>query len=291
MEEDMLLIGATGKVGQRLVPLLIEAEARPTVFVRDVDAARTLYGDRVDYVQGDLADPESVDAAMVGQDTVYLAVGQTDEQVVLEKNAIDAAVRAGVNRIVKISAMTAGHGPIEGPNPFARWHAEIEQHLAEAPLTATILRPNMFDDNLLGSAPQIAAGQLYSTSGEGRTAWVHPRDIAELAAVALLDDSTAGKVYEVTGPEAITHDELAERFTSILGKPVQHIAIDDDSFRGALGSAGLPGWVVDAFVEMNARTVRDGLAGTVSEDIPNVLGRPATSIDAWIEENRSAFVG
>jgi uncharacterized protein YbjT (DUF2867 family) len=221
---------------------------------------------------------------------VYLANGQTDDQVALEKTAIDAAVRAGVTRIVKISAMSANLGPIDGPNPFARWHAEVEDYLAGTPLVVTILRPNMFDDNLLGSAPQIAAGQLYSTTGNGRTAWVHPGDIAELAAAALLDGKHGGKVYEVTGPEAITHDELAERFTSILGKPVQHIAIDDDAFRGALGSAGLPGWVVDAYVEMSAKTVRDGLAGTVSNDVPNVLGRPATSVDAWIEENRGAFV-
>jgi uncharacterized protein YbjT (DUF2867 family) len=286
----MLLIGATGKVGQRLVPLLVTAGVRPTLLVRDVDKAHGLYGDQVDYVHGDLADAASVDAAMVGQDVMYLANGQTDDQVALEKTAIDAAVRAGVTRIVKISAMSANLGPIDGPNPFARWHAEVEDYLAGTPLVVTILRPNMFDDNLLGSAPQIAAGQLYSTTGNGRTAWVHPGDIAELAAAALLDGKHGGKVYEVTGPEAITHDELAERFTSILGKPVQHIAIDDDAFRGALGSAGLPGWVVDAYVEMSAKTVRDGLAGTVSNDVPNVLGRPATSVDAWIEENRGAFV-
>jgi uncharacterized protein YbjT (DUF2867 family) len=286
----MLLIGATGKVGQRLVPLLVAAGVRPTLLVRDVDKATRLYGDQVDYVKGDLADPASVDAAMAGQDVVYLANGQTDDQVALEKTAIDAAVKAGVKRIVKISAMAADLGKIDGPNPFARWHAEIEEYLAGSPLAVTILRPNMFDDNLLGSAAQIATGQLYSTTGSGRTAWVHPRDIAELAAAALLDDSHAGRVYNVTGPEALTHDELAERFTSILGTPVQHITIDDDAFRGALGSAGLPAWVVDAYVEMNARTVRDGLASTVSEDVPTVLGRPATSVDVWIEENRAAFV-
>ena len=287
----MLLIGATGKVGQRLVPLVVAAGVRPTLLVRDVDKARGLFGDQVDYVKGDLADAASVDAAMAGQDVVYLANGQTDDQVALEKTAIDAAIKAGVQRIVKISAMAADLGAIDGPNPFARWHAEIEEYLAGTPLTVTILRPNMFDDNLLGSAPQIAAGQLYSTTGTGRTAWVHPRDIAELAAAALLSDEHGGKVYNVTGPEAITHDELAQRFSSILGKPIAHITIDDDAFRGALGSAGLPAWVVDAYVELNARTVREGLAGTVSEDVPAVLGRPATSIDAWIKENEAAFAG
>jgi hypothetical protein len=69
---------------------------------------------------------------------------------------------------------------------------------------------------------------------------------------------------------------------------VQHIRIDDASFRGALEGFGLPGWVVTAYVELNAG-VRSGLAGTVSGDVPAVLGRPAIGIDTWIEENRAAF--
>lgn len=285
----MLLFGATGKIGQYLVPALTAAGARPTLFVRDVDRARTRFGDAVDYLPGDLHDPTAVKTALAGQDVVFLANGQTDDQVALETAAIDAASAAGVRRIVKISALGAQHEA--GSNVFARWHHEIEARLSAAPLAGTVLRPNIFAANLLGSAPQIAAGQLFSTTEDGRTAWVHPRDIAELAAAALMDDAHAGREYEVTGPEALSHDELAERLGAGIGRPVQHIRIDDDSFRAALQSAGLPGWVVDAFVEMNARTVRGGQAGAVSSDLPTVLGRPATSIDTWIEEHAAALKG
>jgi uncharacterized protein YbjT (DUF2867 family) len=204
----MLLFGATGKIGHYLVPALTAAGARPTLFVREVDRARSRFGDAVDYLPGDLHDSTAVKTALAGQDVVFLANGQTDDQVALETAAIDAAAAAGVRRIVTISALGAQHE--QGSNVFARWHHEIEAHLSAAPLAGTVLRPNIFAANLLGSASQIAAGQLFSTTEDGRTAWVHPRDIAELAAAALLDDAHAGRGYEVTGPEALSHDELAD---------------------------------------------------------------------------------
>jgi uncharacterized protein YbjT (DUF2867 family) len=288
MEEVMLLIGATGKIGRHLVPILAAAGITPTILARDVDRAFEALGPTAHYVAGDLADPTTLAPAFAGQEVVYLAVGQTDDQVTLEKNAIDAAVAAGVKRIVKISALAAQLG-IDGPNPYVRWHAEIEQYLAAAPIASTILRPNVFDDNLLGSAAQIAEGQLFSTTADGRIAWIYPADIAEAAAVALLDDDHAGKVYEISGPEALTYDELAQRFSAVLGRPVQWIGLDDASFRSALESAGLPAWVVSAYVELNSSIRVDGVAGVVSQDLPTLLGRPATSIDTWIQENRSAF--
>ena len=284
----MLLIGATGKIGRHLVPTLASAGITPTILARDVDRAFEALGPTAHYVPGDLSDPESLAAAFAGQDVVYLAVGQTDNQVALEKNAIDAAVAAGVQRIVKISALGAQIG-VDGPNPFVRWHAEIEQYLADAPIASTILRPNLFDDNLLGSAAPIAQGQIFSTTGDSGIAWIYPADIAEAAAVALLDDSHAGKVYEISGPESLTYAELADRFTAVLGRTVQWIGIDDASFRGALESAGLPEWVITAYVELNSSIRTSDIAGNVPGDVPTLLGRPATSIDTWIQENRSAF--
>jgi len=284
----MLLIGATGKIGRHLVPVLVTAGVTPTVLARDVDRAFEALGSNVHYVAGDLSDPASLAAAFAGQDVVYLAVGQTDDQVALEKNAIDAAVEAGVQRIVKISALGAQIG-VDGPNPFVRWHAEIEQHLQSASIGSTILRPNLFDDNLLGSAAQIAQGQIFSTTGDSAIAWIYPADIAAAAAVALLDDSHVGKVYEISGPEALTYAELADRFTAVLGRRVQWIGIDDASFRGALDSAGLPAWVVTAYVELNSSIRTSDIASNVPGDVPALLGRPATSIDTWIQENRSAF--
>jgi uncharacterized protein YbjT (DUF2867 family) len=286
----MLLIGATGKIGQHLVPALTAAGERPTVLARNPDAARATLGDGVDYLAGDLRDAGSLDAALAGHDVVYLANGQTDDQVALETAAIDAAVRAGVRRLVKISALGAQAGPERATSVFGRWHARIEQHLASTPLAATVLRPNIFTANLLGSAGQIAQGQLFSTTGDGATAWIDPADIAAVAAAALLDDKHAGQTYEITGPEAITHDELADRLSTVLGHPVQHLRIADADFRAALEGFGMPQWTVDAYVELDA-AIRDGAAGTVSPDVPTVLGRPAGTVTAFLRSHAGAFAG
>src|SRR5207247_9489802 len=116
----------------------------------------------------------------------------------------------------------------------------------------------------------------------GRAAAVDPADLDAVPTAAITDPAHAGKSYAVTGPQSIAYDELAERFSRVLGRPVEHVRIDDDAFHGALTAAGLPAWTVDAFVEMYARGVRGGHFDQTSDDVERVLGRPPRTIDEWI---------
>jgi uncharacterized protein YbjT (DUF2867 family) len=286
----MLLIGATGKVGQNLVPLLTEAGARPTVLVRDVTKAQAVFGENVDYVVGDLSDAASLDGVFAGHDVVYLASGGTDKQAENEIAAVAAAAAAGVKRIVKISSPGADLGD-SAPIAFSRWNGAVEAAINTTSIAPTYLRPSMFMTAFLGSAGSIAQGQYYSTNEDHKLTWVHPADIAAVAATALLDDAHADKAYSVTGPQALSGDEAAAVFAEVLGKPVQHIRIDDDAFRASLESFGLPQWTVDAYVEMSANGVRTGGFGTVSTDVLTVTGNQPRTLATWIEENKAAFEG
>jgi len=281
----ILLVGATGKVGSKVAGELAARGTRARAFVRDPQAARAQLDGTVELVTGDLADVGSIGPALEGVEVAYLANGQTDRQVELETNFVAAAEAAGLPRLVKV---TAPHARADGPHVFGRWQSQIEARIAESGIPTT-LRPTMFAENLLGSAPTIKEGKLYSTAESGRLAWVDPADVAAVATAAITDPAHAGKTYDVTGPEAIAYDELAERFSRVLGRPVEHVRIDDDAFHGALTAAGLPAWTVDAFVEMYARGVRGGHFERTSNDVERVLGRPPRSIDEWIEANREAF--
>jgi uncharacterized protein YbjT (DUF2867 family) len=286
----MLLIGATGKVGQNLVPLLTEAGVRPTVLVRDAVKAQAVFGSAVDYVEGDLADPTSLDGVFAGHDVVYLASGGTDKQAELEIAAVNAAAAAGVKRIVKISSPGSNLGE-QAPITFSRWNGAVETAINATSIAPTYLRPSMFMTAFLGSAGTIAQGQYYSTNEDAKLTWVHPADIAAVAARALLDDAHANKAYSVTGPEALSGDEVAAEFSAVLGKPVQHIRIDDAAFKASLESFGLPQWTVDAYVEMSANGVRPGVFATVSQDVLAVTGNQPRTLASWIEENKTAFEG
>jgi (4-alkanoyl-5-oxo-2,5-dihydrofuran-3-yl)methyl phosphate reductase len=282
----ILLVGATGKVGSRVAAELAARGTRARALVRDPRAAKAQLDGTVDLIRGDLADVSTIARALEGVEVAYLANGQTDRQVELETNFVAAAEAARLPRLVKV---TAPHARPDGPHVFGRWQSQIEARIAESGIATTLLRPSMYAANLLGSAGGIRDGKLYSTAADGKLAWVDPADIAAVAVAAIADPAHAGKTYDVTGPEAISYDELAERFSRVLGRPIEHVRIDDDTFRLALTEAGLPAWTVDAFVEMYARGVRARHFEQTSDDVELVLSRPPHSIDEWIEANRAAF--
>lgn len=284
----MLIVGSTGKIGRRLVAQLTDEGERPAVLVRDADAAAAAFGEGVDVVVADLSEPATLDAAVQGQDVVYLAAGQTDRQVELETNLVAAAGRAGVQRLVKVSALGTGSDAL---HVFGRWHSEIESAIEAAGIPATVLRPSMFMDNLLASAPTVQQGALYSTTEDHGLSWIDPADIAAVAAVALRDPSYAGRTLTLTGPEVLTYGDVAAKLSGALGREVAYVQIDDDAFRGSLTAAGLPAWVVEAYVEMSARAVRGDVYAVVTDDVPQALGRPAGSLDSWISAHLGAFTG
>ena len=282
----ILLVGATGKVGSKVAAELAARGTRARALVRDPEAARAQLNGTVELVRGDLADVESIQAALDGAEVAYLANGQTDQQVELETNFVAAAEAAGLPRLVKV---TAPHATADGPHVFGRWQSQIEARIGASGIPTTLLRPSMYAANLLGSAAGIKDGKLYSTAGDAKLTWVDPADVAAVAVAALADPAHAGHTYELTGPEAVDYDELAERFSRVLGRPIEHVRIDDETFRLALTEAGLPAWTVDAFVEMYARGVRSGGFERTSDDVERILGRSPRSIDQWIEANRAAF--
>lgn len=109
-------------------------------------------------------------------------------------------------------------------------------------------------------------------------------DIAAVIVAALLDPVHASQAYEVTGPEALTHDDIADRFTAVGAHRVQHVRIDD-AYRAALTEVGTPGWAADAAVEMFTRGARGGHCAVVTDHIEQVTGHPPRPVDAWIADN------
>ena len=111
------------------------------MFVRDAGRARELFGDAVEIAVGDFADPRSVRAALDGVDAVFLSGADDPRRVEWETDAIDAAVAAGVARIVKLSSIVAAPG---APVAFWDWHGRIEEHLRSARIPAVVLRSSFF---------------------------------------------------------------------------------------------------------------------------------------------------
>ena len=150
----IVVTGATGLAGSEVVRALTARGGRVRALVRDPGQARRMLGGTVELAAGDLADPRSVRAALDGADTLFLSCADDPRRVGWETGAIDAAVAAGVRRVVKLSAVGARTG---SPVAFWDWHGQVEQHLRASGTGWVILRSSWYMSNLLAAAAQVAA--------------------------------------------------------------------------------------------------------------------------------------
>ena len=281
----ILVTGATGTVGSEVVKQLVQANQRVRVLARDPAKAKMKFGIAVEIVKGDLENPASLHAALKNIEAAFLATAPSERMVEQETNFIAAAETAGLPRLVKLSNILAAP---ESPAPLARFHAQIESRLAKSGIPATILRPSWFMSNFLMDAQSVKTGHLYSAMENGRIAFTNPFDVAAVAVAALLDPAHSGHNYKLTGPEALTYGEVAASFTRVLGYPVKYVGVDDASLHAALKAATVPEFIIDEILKISAMTRRGDLE-LESNAVQQVLGRPAHSIEQWIETNQSAF--
>ena len=288
----LLVIGATGNIGRHLVPDLVARGEKVRVVSRRAGHVPDVLGREVaevlEVVEGDVRDRNLLAAALDGVERAFVTLPGSADQAELEAGVYEAAARAGLRQLVKISVI----GPAEDHVvPYARYQFEAERALAASGVPATIVRPNWFAENFLGSAPTIAGqGAVYGSAGDGRVAFVDSRDTAAVTAHVLTTPGHEGREYVVTGPESLTFAEAAARIGEGLGRQVTYVDLDDDAFAAALTQAGLPPEVGAAVVAINRNARRGALAG-VSSTVPDLLGRPATPLARWASDNAGAFSG
>jgi uncharacterized protein YbjT (DUF2867 family) len=278
----ILVTGATGKIGVEVVRLLGEAGAPARALLRSPEKAKGWQG--IEVVEGDLDDAASVVAALRGVTRVLLltAAGNAAQEL----RVIEAAKQAGVEHVVKISSMGAS---AEGLSRLARGHAESEAALKRSGLGWTILRPGFFAQNLLAFVPAIKARGRFSASvREGKIAPIDARDIAAVAVKALLEPGHRGKIYTLTGPVALSYAELAAKLAAAIGRPVAYVDLPPSETREALVHAGMPGWLADDMLALQAR-IASGDASTVVGDVAAVLGRAPRSFDDFARDHAAVF--
>jgi uncharacterized protein YbjT (DUF2867 family) len=277
----MILVTTAGKVGTEAALLLRRRELPVRVLVRDPGKAKTLADAGVEVAAGDLDVPASIDAAMTGVTAVILVSPAVPAQ---ELNVVASAARARVGHVVKATSKASADSPIAR----RRGQTEIEAGLAASGLPHTLLRSNAYMQNVLALAPAIDATSGFgSAAGKGRAGMVDARDVAAVAAVALTEPGHAGAHYDVTGPEALSYQDVAVKLTAALGRPVSYVDAPDSAVRQALLGAGLSPWFADALVGLYQDYRRSGTVGyaaQVTDTVQRLTGRPARSLDDLLSE-------
>lgn len=282
----ILLVGATGLVGSATLRQLTARGVPVRVLVRSAAKASTLAGPGVETVIGDLEQPVSLDAALDGVTRALLISPLHPHQVAWQGNFVEAARRAGAVHIVKLSGLgTASDSPLRS----GRWHAQTERHIAHAGLPWTYLHPPFFMQNLLRSAAAIAAqGMLVAAMQAGKIAMVDARDVATVAVAALTSDGHVGKTYTITGPEALSFQQVAHKLAAATGRPVTYQDVPLAAVQQEMVATGLPAWLVDVRMEF-AIALRGGYAAAITDTVPAVTGQPARTFDAFAREHAALF--
>ena len=284
----ILIVGATGLVGSATLRQLTARGVPVRALVRSAEKAAALTGPGVETVVGDLEQPASLYGALDGVTRALLISPLHPRQVEWQGNFVESARRAGAVHIVKLSGL--GTAP-DSPLRSGRWHAQTERHIADAGLPFTCLHPPFFMQNLLRSAAVIAAqGVLVAAMQTGKIAMVDARDVAAVAVAALTSDGHVGKTYTITGPEALSFQEIAQKLAAATDRRVSYQDVPLASVRQELVAAGLPAWLVEVRMEF-ATALRDGYAATVTDTVQAVTGQPARTFDTFVREHAALFRG
>ena len=283
------LAGGTGLVGRTLTQALVRDGEQVRVLTRDPEAAATAFGDaKLEIVGVDFDDAATLRSGFAGSEKAYLSYGTTDRQVRDEIALIDAAIGADVPYLVNLSVGGAGGSH---PANVVRWHTEIDAYLAGTGVASTVVRPTSFTDTTLKIAANfVRAGAWGGLGGAGRVALIDTRDVAEVFAVILTDDAQrhAGKTYDISGPAALTMDEVAGYISAALGTRVEYHARTEAQQRAVLESIGQPAFMVDVLVGVDELT-RDNVYAVPSPTVYDLTGHAPRPVKDWVHEHVSLF--
>lgn len=288
----LLVTGAAGQLGRRVVALLLAAKAgRVIAATRDPKKIEDLAAQGAELRPLDFdGSPESIAAAFAGVDRALIvstdAVGVPGQRLAQHKNAIAAAKRAGVKHL----AYTSFVNPTpDNPAAVVPDHRLTEEALLASGLGYTFLRNNLYADLLLQSLPgAVQSGQLFSAAGEGKISYVTREDCAQAAAGALLSTQEGNFVYDVTGPHALSQHELAGIASELGGKAVQYIPLTPEALTAGMVANGLPAPIAELLVSFDRAAARGDMA-MVSDAVRALSGRAPTSVLDFLRANLAAL--
>jgi uncharacterized protein YbjT (DUF2867 family) len=211
----------------------------------------------------------------------------TEQAEAQQLGFVGLAHAAGLRHIVYLSQL---HAAKDSPVRFLRYHAVVEEALAASGMTFTNLRPNLYMQALLGFGPSIKSeSRFFAPIGEAPVSIMDVRDIAAVAAIALTEGGHEGKTYDITGPEALTHGQMASHLSEAIGRRIVFVDVPEQSMRDALIGFGMPPWQADGLLEDYAH-YRRGEASTVSPAVQEVTGKPPRTFAAFARDYRQAFL-
>lgn len=282
MTRTVLITGGTGQVSRALIEALAGTGLDVRALTRGASTGR--YACDVEMVVGDLGDPGSLTPAFARVHDLWLLTANGPRAPEHCSNALWAARKAGVERVVRLSAVGAAS---DAPTRSGRLHALSDREVMASGMAWTILRPHWFMQNLLGDAQRVAGERILRLNmGSARLAIVDVRDVAAVAAQVICDppDRHHRRIYTPTGPQAVTFEDVAHA----LGSDIRYEPITDAVARRRHLADGIQAWIADMIVEYG-RAYATGWGDVITDDVERVTGTAPRSIHDFARDHAPAF--
>lgn len=279
----ILITGASGNVGSEVLKQAVAAKLNIRAGYLTPEKAKQAPAG-VETVVMDYAQPNTMRAALQGIEKAFLVGPPAQNVPELEGSFVSEAMRSGVKHIVKLSAL-GGRKAI-----FPGLHRASEEKIEASGIPYTFLRPNGFMQNFVNynSGTIKAQNAFYGAQGNGAVSHVDIRDIAAVAVEVLSNSGHEGKAYSLTGPEALSNHQAAEKLSRALGRTIRYIDVPPDEFKKGMISAGVPEWSANALIDLQ-RLYREGGASLVDPAIEQITGRQPKSFDQFCRDYSFAF--
>ncbi len=284
--QTLLVTGASGHLGRRVLELLLETgETQVIATTRTPDKLADFAARGVSVRYASFDEPASLPSAFAGATRLLListdAVGAPGHRPQQHRTALEAAAAAQIKHVVYTSLTS----PFDTPVTIAPDHAETETALEASSLGYTILRNNLYADGLPQTLAQARAlgGKLFSAVGDGKIAYVTREDCARAAAAALAASFDGRRILDISGPEALSHTDLAVIGTAVSGEPIQYVPLTQEALSQQLTQAGIPEPFVQLIVSFDAAAAH-GKLSSVSTAVEDLTGQPPMRIADFLAQ-------
>ena len=283
----ILVTGATGTVGSATIKALTAQGLHVRAGVHSIIKGERLKHPQVELAEMDYGRPESLQAAMTGIEKMVLITPFSENQLEMVHKAVEQAKKCGVKHVVRLSAIGADAEP---GIKLGRWHREAEKAVEQSGIPFTHLRPNSFMQNFInfhGHSIQTES-RFYAPAGHGKISYIDVHDIAQAIAGVLTGNEHLNQAYNLTGPQAVSADEIATELSLALGRVVTFVDIPAEEARKSMLGQHMPVWLADALLELYALG-KAGHCDLVEPNVEKITGNKPRTFPEFIAANKQAF--
>ncbi len=282
----ILVTGATGNNGSEIVKMLAAQNIPVRAMVRNRNRTGAIALPSVEVVEGDFDRSETLLSALSGVDRAFLVTNSSEHAQAQQLAFVDAAKQSGVAHIVKLSQFAAN---ADSPVRFLRYHAAVEAAIQASGMAYTFLRPNLFMQGLLNFKSTIVTqNAFYAAIGDAKVSMIDVRDIADAAIAALTGTGHEGKIYDLTGSQALTHTEMAHYLSDAIGRKITFVDIPPETMLETLLSVHFPTWQAEGLLEDYAH-YRRGEASVVASGVQDATGKAPRSFETFAHDYAPMF--